>query len=145
MGTKEENNFIRDRIFGIMKSKRIRQKDLANNLGIEADTVSSWKRGKSDSFTSYLAKIAAAIGTTSEYLTTGNELYRYPGSYEAFQEYQSSPDVQKEQQQLQQDFKEKQALKVLGITSRALAVARAFDQADEGVQQLICNGLKVPV
>lgn len=141
MSVREENDLIRNRIFEIMKSKRIRQKDLANILGIEPDTVSSWKRGKSDSFTSYLAKIAAAIGTTPDYLTTGEMIQRYPGSCEAFQEYLQSPEVQKDFEDLRKQFEEKKALKLLKINNEAYSVALAYQQADNEHKRIVRSTL----
>ena len=47
------------------------QKTLASVLGLPADTVSAWRRGKSASYTKYLPQIAEALGTTTEYLLTG--------------------------------------------------------------------------
>ena len=62
----------RSRIFLLLDELNMEQKTLASVLGLPADTVSAWRRGKSASYTKYLPQIAEAIGTTTEYLLTGN-------------------------------------------------------------------------
>ena len=60
----------RSRIFELLDSANMEQKELANILGLPADTVSSWRRKKSASYTKYLPQIAEVLGTTTEYLLT---------------------------------------------------------------------------
>lgn len=48
------------------------QQALADAIGIKEDTVSNWFRRKSASYSKYLTQIADALGTTTEYLLTGN-------------------------------------------------------------------------
>ena len=62
----------RSRIFELLDSANMEQKELANILGLPADTVSSWRRKKSASYTKYLPQIAEVLGTTTEYLLTGS-------------------------------------------------------------------------
>lgn len=62
----------RSRIFFLLDELNMEQKTLASVLGLPADTVSAWRRGKSASYTKYLPQIAEALGTTTEYLLTGN-------------------------------------------------------------------------
>ena len=61
----------RSRIFLLLDELNMEQKTLASVLGLPADTVSAWRRGKSASYTKYLPQIAEALGTTTEYLLTG--------------------------------------------------------------------------
>lgn len=61
----------RARIFLLLDEMKMEQKILASILGLPADTVSSWRRGKSASYTKYLPQIAEALETTPEYLLTG--------------------------------------------------------------------------
>ena len=61
----------RSRIFLLLDELNMEQKTLASVLGLPADTVSAWRRGKSASYTKYLPQIAGALGTTTEYLLTG--------------------------------------------------------------------------
>ena len=68
----------KERIFELLDSAAMEQKVLAQMLGIPADTVSSWRRGKSASYTKYLPQIAEVLNTTTEYLLTGNgPKYKY--------------------------------------------------------------------
>lgn len=61
----------RERIFTLLDALQMEQKNLASAIGLPADTVSAWRRGKSASYTKYLPQIAEALGTTPEYLLTG--------------------------------------------------------------------------
>ena len=63
---------IVDRIFDLVDSKYKEQRDFAAQLGITPSMVSEWRRRKSASFNRRLPEIADALGTTTEYLLTGN-------------------------------------------------------------------------
>lgn len=62
-----------ERIFSLLKVKEIEQKEFAQLLGTTDKTVSAWKTGRSQSYTKYLPKISETLGTTVEYLLTGDE------------------------------------------------------------------------
>ena len=64
---------IRDRIFTLLSERGIEQKEFASLVGTTDKTVSAWKTGRVDSFSSmkWLPQIAAVLGTTVEYLLTG--------------------------------------------------------------------------
>ena len=64
---------IADRLFALVDAKYKEQKDFANAIGVSAKTVSTWKSKTSKSFTKYLPQISAALGTTAEYILTGQE------------------------------------------------------------------------
>lgn len=66
MGTKE-------RIFALADAQFPEQKDFAAAAGIHVSVVSSWRTGRSTSFMKKLPEIAAVLGTTAEYLLTGEE------------------------------------------------------------------------
>lgn len=61
-----------DRIFDIVDSKYKEQRDFAIQLGVTPSIVSEWRRRKSASYQRRLPEIANALGTTTEYLLTGN-------------------------------------------------------------------------
>lgn len=61
-----------DRIKELCKDLKMNQQVLAAAVGIKEDTVSNWFRRKSASYSKYLTQIAEALGTTTEYLLTGN-------------------------------------------------------------------------
>ncbi len=60
------------RIFELVDEAHMEQKQFASILGTTDKTVSAWRTGRSKSYTKYLPQIAEALGTTTEYLLTGN-------------------------------------------------------------------------
>ena len=60
------------RIFELVYEAHMEQKQFASILGTTDKTVSAWRTGRSKSYTKYLPQIAEALGTTTEYLLTGN-------------------------------------------------------------------------
>ena len=60
-----------DRIFDLLAEKGIEQKKFAILLGTSDKTVSAWRTGRSKSYNKYISKIATILGTTTEYLLTG--------------------------------------------------------------------------
>ena len=60
-----------DRIFELVDEKYKEQKDFASALGVPPPRVSEWRKRKSASFQRCLPQIAEALGTTTEYLLTG--------------------------------------------------------------------------
>lgn len=61
-----------DRIFELADQKFKEQKDFAAALGLIPQRVSAWRRRTSASYQRRLPQIAEALGTTAEYLLTGN-------------------------------------------------------------------------
>lgn len=59
-----------DRIFALLDKMPIEQQEFAKRVGVSDDTASNWRRRKSASYSKYLSKIAAVLGTTVEYLLT---------------------------------------------------------------------------
>ena len=64
---------IVDRLFELVDEKFKEQKDFAFALGVPAPRISEWRKRNSASFSKkeMLPKIAEVLGTTSEYLLTG--------------------------------------------------------------------------
>ena len=60
-----------DRIFELVGEKFKEQKEFAAAIGINDKTVSAWRTRRAKSYTKYLPQIAEALGTTTEYLLTG--------------------------------------------------------------------------
>lgn len=62
-----------DRIFSLLDETDLEQQQFAALVGVSDDTASNWRRKKSSSFWRYIPQIASALGTTIEYLFTGEE------------------------------------------------------------------------
>lgn len=60
-----------DRIFELVDEKFKEQKEFAATIGINDKTVSAWRTRRAKSYTKYLPQIADVLGTTTEYLLTG--------------------------------------------------------------------------
>lgn len=60
------------RIFELLKTTGMEQKKFASLVGVSPQKVSEWKSGKAKSYTRRIPQIAEVLGTTSEYLLTGN-------------------------------------------------------------------------
>ena len=62
-----------DRLFALVDEKYKEQKDFAAEIGVIPQRVSAWRKRTSKSYTKYLPQITAALGTTAEYILTGQE------------------------------------------------------------------------
>ena len=60
------------RIFKLLDAMGMEQKKFASLVGVSPQKVSEWKSGKAKSYTKRIPQIAEALGTTTEYLLTGN-------------------------------------------------------------------------
>lgn len=66
-----EYDDIRDRIFALLKERKLPQKDFALKIGVSAQTVTDWKKGKSNSFAEKISAISSALDTSPVWLTFG--------------------------------------------------------------------------
>lgn len=64
---------VKERIFTLLKSRSIQQKDFAETIGVSISTVTDWKKGKSPSFMKKINTIAEALGTSEVWLLTGKD------------------------------------------------------------------------
>ena len=62
-----------DRIFEILDRLPMEQREFAKLVGVSDDTASDWRRRRSASYTKRLAKISEVLGTSVEYLLTGEK------------------------------------------------------------------------
>ena len=62
-----------DRLFALVDKKYREQKDFAAEIGVLPQLVSAWRKRTSKSYTKYLPQITAALGTTAEYILTGQK------------------------------------------------------------------------
>ena len=64
---------ISERIFELMKAKKITQAELAEALGITQPSVGNWKTRGTTPPMEYLPTICEVLGVSWEYLVTGEE------------------------------------------------------------------------
>lgn len=57
-----------ERIFALLTSRHIEQKELAAFLGVRGQTISDWKSGKTKSYKKYIEKIAEFFNVSVDYL-----------------------------------------------------------------------------
>ena len=64
---------ILDRIFELVRIKKMSQQSFAEAIGVSEDVVSDWKHGRSESYTkkNRIQKIAEVLETTTDYLNYG--------------------------------------------------------------------------
>ena len=63
----------KERIFALADAQFAEQRDFAAAIDVSANVVSTWRTGKTASYSKRLPEIAAVLGTTVEYLLTGEE------------------------------------------------------------------------
>lgn len=63
---------ISERIFKLIKEKKMTQKDFAEQVGIAGSTVSEWKKKKTNPSSDKIMDICSVLGVTPEQLLTGN-------------------------------------------------------------------------
>lgn len=63
---------ISERIFKLIKEKKMTQKDFAERVGIAGSTVSEWKKKKTNPSSDKIMDICSVLGVTPEQLLTGN-------------------------------------------------------------------------
>ena len=62
---------MRDRLFSLLESECISQKEFSENLGVSPQTITDWKKGKSRSFTQKLPLIASILHCDLNWLVDG--------------------------------------------------------------------------
>jgi len=64
---------ISERMFQVMKQKKITQEKLANQLNITQSSIATWKQRKTTPPMEYLPQICELLGISWEYLITGED------------------------------------------------------------------------
>lgn len=64
---------VAERIFDLVKKRGLEQKEFAHLIGTTDKTVSAWKTSRTRSYTKFLPQISEVLGTSVEYLVTGNK------------------------------------------------------------------------
>lgn len=62
---------VRDRIFDLLKSAPMSQKDFAKEIGVSPQTITDWKKGKSRSYLQKLPRIAYVLYSTMHWVSDG--------------------------------------------------------------------------
>jgi len=84
---------VRERIFTLLNSKAISQRNFAKAIGVHPTTVTDWKKGKSFSFLKKLPAIAEALDTTEVWLLTGKHTAQNPETINLLEEIADSANV----------------------------------------------------
>lgn len=63
---------IVDRLFELVDQKFKEQRDFAAAIGVDASLISRWRNRKSASYVKRLEKISKVLGTTPQYLLSGD-------------------------------------------------------------------------
>ncbi len=104
---------ISQRIFNILKEKKLKQKDLAAYTGISTSAISAWNKNNTNPAAESISTIADFLGVSIEYLLTGKE---------------KSPSLPNDEQELLSYYKklpEREQMKLIG---RASALAEMYEE-----------------
>lgn len=73
---KTDNDYIaiRNRIFDLLKESKMPQNEFAKIIQVSPQTITDWKKGKSNSFSTMLSTISSALNTTPGWLFSGEGL-----------------------------------------------------------------------
>ena len=109
-----------DRIFDLVNQQYKEQRDFARAIGVTPSIVSEWRRRKSASFHKRLPQIAATLGTTAEYLLTGQEPVSAATAPEhtAVPEPSARPPLAPEDRELLQLIHDKPGLRIMFDASK---------------------------
>ena len=109
-----------DRIFDLVDQQYKEQRDFARAIGVTPSIVSEWRRRKSASFHKRLPQIAATLGTTAEYLLTGQEPVSAATAPEhtAVPEPSAPPPLAPEDRELLQLIHDKPGLRIMFDASK---------------------------
>ena len=109
-----------DRIFDLVDQQYKEQRDFARAIGVTPSIVSEWRRRKSASFHKRLPQIAATLGTTAEYLITGQEPVSAATAPEhtAVPEPSARPPLAPEDRELLQLIHDKPGLRIMFDASK---------------------------
>lgn len=64
---------ISQRIFALLKEKKLKQKDLALSTGVSEQAISDWKKKGTNPSAEYISAIADFLKVSTDYLLTGKE------------------------------------------------------------------------
>lgn len=76
-----EYDAARKRIFDLLKENKITQREFAEKLQLPPQTITDWKKGKSNSFAGQYGRIAPILHTTTVWLAFGNGTKHIPEEF----------------------------------------------------------------
>lgn len=111
---------ISQRIFLILKEKKLKQKELAKRTGISESAISDWKKKGTNPAAENISAIADFLEVSLEYLVTGKE------------KGLSLPDDELELLTYYKELPEREQMKLIG---RASALAEVYKEQVEAAEQ----------
>lgn len=75
---------MRERLFSMLESEGITQKEFSERLGVSNQTITDWKKGKSRTFTQKLPLIASVLHCDLNWLVDGSGVPKPESAYESF-------------------------------------------------------------
>lgn len=114
---------ISQRIFAILKEKKLKQKELAQRTGISESAISDWKKKGTNPAAENISAIADFLGVSLEYLVTGKE---------------KSPSLPNDELELLKYYKELPTHGRLKLIGRAAGMADVYrEQVEEPKPNII--------
>lgn len=69
--TESPREILRKNLINLRNSNNLRQKNIADTLGLERSTYTSWEKGRSSPKPNEIVKLAKIYNVTTDYLLTG--------------------------------------------------------------------------
>ncbi len=107
---------ISQRIFAILKEKKLKQKELAQRTGISESAISDWKKKGTNPAAENISAIADLLEVSLEYLITGKE---------------KSPTLPEDELELLTYYKELPEREQMKLIGRASALAEVYKEQVE--------------
>lgn len=86
---------ISQRIFSILKEKKLKQKDMADYTGISTSAISAWNKNDTNPAAESISIIADFLGVSIEYLLTGEDTSLNDDEQELVSYYKKLPEKEK--------------------------------------------------
>ena len=110
------------RMNDLLVMKGLKQKDLANYLGIKDGTYSNWKNGLSFSYHNYLGQICTFLNTTPNYIIWGDERCQESGETPIVKMTHEELDSFLNRMIHQMDLKQKRILAAIAQSLRTVCI-----------------------
>ncbi len=107
---------ISQRIFSIMKEKKLKQKAMADYTGISTSAISAWNKNNTNPAAESISTIADFLGVSIEYLLTGKE---------------KTTSLPNDEQELLNYYKALPAWEQQRLIGRAAALAEVYEERQQ--------------